>query len=111
MDAVLAHLQHFLDSVLAYFIKPPHHRERTSWYTPHFDKLNINGIVFPMHIKDIPKFEKQNAKHVNRNLPHNININVFELVDNTLVIKYINQNYFEPQIDLLLIDQVEENHI
>ena len=28
----------FIYSVLAYFIKPEYHRERPSWYTPHFNK-------------------------------------------------------------------------
>ena len=44
-----------------------------------------------MHIKDIPKFEKQNG----------LNINVFELDEHICRI-YINTNYTKPQSDLLL---------
>lgn len=49
-----------------------------------------------MKAKDIPKFEKLN----------NLNINVFELANTILSPTYININYLEPQIDLLLY----ENH-
>ena len=47
-----------------------------------------------MKIKDIPTFERLN----------NLNINVFELSANgkTLSPKYVNKNYYEEQIDLLL---------
>ena len=51
-----------------------------------------------MKIKDIPTFERLN----------NLNINVFELSANgkTLSPKFVNKNYYDEQIDLLLY----ENH-
>ena len=51
-----------------------------------------------MKIKDIPTFERLN----------NLNINVFELSanDKTLSPKYVNKNYYDEQLDLLLY----ENH-
>ena len=51
-----------------------------------------------MEIKDIPTFERFN----------NLKINVFELSanDKTLSPKYVNKNYYDEQIDLLLF----ENH-
>ena len=51
-----------------------------------------------MKIKDIPTFERLN----------NLNINVFELSanDKSLSPKYVNKNYYDEQIDLLLY----ENH-
>ena len=51
-----------------------------------------------MKIKDIPTFERLN----------NLNINVFQISanDKTLSPKYVNENYYDEQIDLLLY----ENH-
>ena len=51
-----------------------------------------------MKIKDIPTSERLN----------NLNINVFELSakDKTFSPKYVNKNYYDEQIDLLLY----ENH-
>ena len=69
-----------------------------SHYENHFHELNQGDIQFPMKIKDIPTFERLN----------NLNINVFELSasDKSLSPKYINKNYYDEQIDLLLY----ENH-
>ena len=88
----------FLWSILAYKYKVDNHRERISHYTNHFHELNQGDIQFPMKIKDIPSFERLN----------NLNINVFELSanDKTLSPKYVNKNYYDEQIDLLLY----ENH-
>ena len=68
------------------------------YYENHFHELNQGDIQFPMKIKDIPTFERLN----------NLNINVFELSanDKSLSPKYVNKNFYEEQIDLLL----HENH-
>ena len=60
------------------------------------NKLNLEGLEFPMKVKDIPKFEKLN----------NLNVNVFELTNSKLTPILINKNYLQPRIDLLLF----ENH-
>ena len=88
----------FLWSILAHKYKVDNHRERVSHFENQFHELNQGDIKFPMKIKDIPTFEKLN----------NLNINVFELSanDKTLSPKYVNKNYYEEQIDLLLY----ENH-
>ena len=88
----------FLWSILAYKYKVDNHRERVSNYQNHFHELNQGDIQFPMKIKDIPTFEILN----------NLNINVFELSasDKSLLPKYVNKNYYDDQIDLLLY----ENH-
>ena len=88
----------FLWSVLAHKYKVDNHRERVSHYTNHFHELNQGDFQFPMKIKDIPTFERLNT----------LNINVFELSanDKTLSHKYVNKNYYDEQIDLLLY----ENH-
>ena len=62
----------------------------------HTNKLILNGLEFPMKIKDIPKFENLN----------NLNVNVFELTGPVLTPIHINKNYLQSQIDLLLF----ENH-
>ena len=47
-----------------------------------------------MKIKDIPKFERSNS----------LNLNVFELNGTVLTPIYINTNYDQPQIDLMLYE-------
>ena len=86
----------FLWSFLAHKYKVDNHRERVSHYENHFRELNQGDIQFPMKIKDIPTFERLN----------NLNINVFEISanDKTLSPKYVNKNYYDEQIDLLLHD-------
>ena len=58
------------------------------------------GFEFPMKVKEILKFEKLN----------NLNVNVFDLMTSVrtsaLTPILINENYLQPQIDLLLF----ENH-
>ena len=54
------------------------------------------GLEFPMKVEDIPKFEN----------PNNLNVNVFELTNSVLTPILNNENYLQPQIDLLLF----ENH-
>ena len=60
----------------------------------HFNKLNLEGLDFPMKVKDIPKFKKLN----------NLNVNVFELTETVLTPIHINMNYDQPQVDLLLFE-------
>ena len=62
----------------------------------HTNKFILNGLEFPMKIKDIPKFENLN----------NLNVNVFELTRTVLTPIHTNKNYLQSQIDLLLF----ENH-
>ena len=88
----------FLWSILAHKYKVDNHRERVTHYENPFNELNQGEIQFPMKIKDIPTFERLN----------NLNIDVFELSANekSLSPKYVNKNYYDEQIDLLLY----ENH-
>ena len=86
----------FLWSISAHKYKLDNHRERVTHYENHFHELNQGDIHFPMKIKDIPTFEILNK----------LNINVFELSanDKSLSPKYVNKNYYEEQIDLLLYE-------
>ena len=82
----------FLCCILAHLFPVEDHKNRTSNYSMHTNKLILNGLEFPMKIKDIPKFENLN----------NLNVNVFELTKTVLTPIHINTNYNQPQIDLLL---------
>ena len=82
----------FLWCILAHLFPVEDHKNRTSNYSMHTNKLILNGLEFPMKIKDIPKFENLN----------NLNVNVFELTKTVLTPIHTNTNYDRPQIDLLL---------
>ena len=86
----------FLWCIIAHLVPVEDHKNRTSSYSIHTNKLILNGLEFPMKIKDIPKFENLN----------NLNVNVFELTVAVLTPIHINKNYLQSQIDLLLF----ENH-
>ena len=86
----------FLWCILAHFFPVEDHKNRTSSYSMHTNKLILNGLEFPMKVKDIPKFENLNY----------LNVNVFELTKTVLTPIHTNVNYDQPQIDLLLF----ENH-
>ena len=86
----------FLWCIIAHLFPVEDHKNRTSSYSMHTNKLILNGLEFPMKIKDIPKFENLNS----------LNVNVFELTGAVLTPIHINKNYLQSQIDLLLF----ENH-
>ena len=65
--------------------------------------MNIKGLEFPMKVKDIPKIERLNKLNMQSTSGiRNHGINVFELTGNVLTPFYINENYKQPQIDLML---------
>ena len=86
----------FLWCILAHLCPVEDKKSITSNYSMHFNKLNLEGLEFPMKVEDIPKFENLN----------NLNVIVFELTRTVLTPIHINKNYLQPQIDLLLF----ENH-
>ena len=86
----------FLWSILAYLYPFGNNKNITSKFSMHMNRLNLEGLEFPMKDKDIPKFEK----------PNNLNVNDFELTNSVLTPIHINTNYDQPQTDLLLY----ENH-
>ena len=83
---------------LAHLFPVEDHKNRTSSYSIHTNKLILNGLEFPMKIKDIPKFENLNTQSAFGKL----NVNVFELTKTVLTPIHTNTNYDQPQIDLLL---------
>ena len=86
----------FLWCILAHLYPVEVNKNRTSNYEMYIKELNIQGLEFPMKVKDIPKFENLN----------NLNVNVFELTNGKLTPILINKNNLQLQIDLLLF----ENH-
>ena len=56
---------------LAYLNPVEDHKNRTSNYYMHMNKLNLKGLEFPMNVKDILKFESSNK----------LNVNAFELTN------------------------------
>ena len=72
-------------------------------YTRYEQELNVNGITFPMKVKDIPKFEKQN--------PTQPSINLFEKKDLERSFPvYISEREREQHINLLLISNNDTMH-
>jgi len=50
----------FLWSVLAALHPPKYNPDRLSNYVDYENSLNLTGLAFPLAVKDVPKFEKQN---------------------------------------------------
>ena len=95
----------FLWCILAYLYPVEDNKNITSSYSKHFDKFNLEGLDFPMKVKDIPKFENLNRLSTGGQqycIPKALCVNVFELTGNVLTPIHINTNYDQPQIDLLL---------
>ena len=55
----------FLWSVLAHLYEANHNKQRIEHYIPYETDLNVNGIAYPVTVKDLSKFEKQNDISVN----------------------------------------------
>ena len=88
----------FLWSVLAYLYEANHNRERVNHYKQYETELKMNGIVYPVAVKDVPKFEKQN-----------ISVNVFGYEDGYYPL-YISRNQQEKHVNLLLIEKGGKTH-
>ena len=43
----------------------PQNGHRVEKYTPYENELSMEGITYPVAVKDVPKFEKQNDISVN----------------------------------------------
>ena len=94
----------FLWCIFAYLYPVEDNKNITPSYSKHFKNLNLQGLDFPMKVKDIPKFEKLNTQSTQSasGAFGNLNVNVFELTRNLLTPIHIKKNYDQPQIDLLL---------
>ena len=75
--------------------------ERVTKYKPYLDELNFDGIKFPVTIRSIDKFEKQNPQ----------SINVFVIKDNGKIDLLINSKKdSQNAIDLLLLTEGRNRH-
>ena len=91
----------FLWSILAHLhVVPPHqHGYRVEKYVPYENELNMEGITYPVAVKDVPKFEKQN----------DISINVFGYEDGYYPL-YISRDQKERHVNLLLLEDKGKTH-
>ena len=56
-------VQNFYDNlccILAFLYPATHNPQRVNHYKKHLHKLNYEGIIMPMAVKDIDKFENMN---------------------------------------------------
>ena len=94
----------FLWSILAKFHPTPRDKERVTKYIPYENRLDMQGIEYPVMIKDIPKVERLN----------NLSINVFSLEDQrnkySLYPVYISDSESENVVDLLYLEKDGNSH-
>ena len=94
----------FLWAILSKLYPAVRDKERVTKYKPYENKINMNGIKYPVTIKNISKVEKQN----------DLSINVFALEDQTnkqsLYPIYVSNIVSENVIDLLYIESNENTH-
>ena len=94
----------FLWSLLAKLYPVDDHKDRITKYKLHENKINMNGIEYPVKMKDIPTIEKQN----------NISINVFALNiptdKSSLYPIYTSTTESETIIDLLYLEEEGNTH-
>ena len=74
--------------------------ERSSINKAHLGKLNFTAIEFPLSLKDIDKFEKQNPE---------IKVNVFGYERSAHILR-LNKRDPQKAIDLLYITNEENQH-
>ena len=72
---------------------------RVSNYTQYEDELNMKGITYPVAVKQVPKFEKQN----------DISVNVFGYEEGYFPL-YISPDQKETHVNLLLIPDDDNSH-
>ena len=91
----------FIYSILSVLFPVEIHPDRVSSYTAHFNKIKYEDSEFPMQLKNIRKFEKEN----------NISVNVFCLsekneVEGPILLTNCRK---DRHVNLLLLEDVENN--
>ena len=91
----------FLWSILAHLhlIHYSQNGYRVEKYIPYENELNMEGITYPVAVKDVPKFEKQN----------DISVNVFGYEDGYYPL-YISRDQKERHVNHLLLEQKGKTH-
>jgi hypothetical protein len=90
----------FMWSALAHLYPQPNNPHRVNHYVPHQHALNMEGISFPVKIKDITKFENQNR----------ITVNVFGYDESVVFPLRITEQRFDSHVNLLMICKGETQH-
>ena len=92
----------FLWSVLAARHPAEHNPDQLSKYKPYENTLDISGLTFPLAVKDVPKFEKQNPS---------ISVNILCLGDeNGFVPLHVSKERDRPHhVNLFLIEGPDES--
>ena len=90
-------------AILSALYPAQNHVERLSNYKKYQDKLDFTDINFPVQLKDIPKFEKQNNINVHVITADNIEKPEFYPI-------YSNRNEYEKQVDLFLFTKDTNSH-
>ena len=67
----------FLWSVLAFFCEANHHRERVNHYKQYESELNMNGIVYPVAVKDGPPSLKSKTTFLSMCLDMKMDITLY----------------------------------
>jgi hypothetical protein len=89
----------FVWAILAFLYPQATNPNRVVKYRPYLSTLNLKGLLFPMTMKSIPKFENQN----------NLAVNVFEPKGKGLRILYISSKPASVQtVNLLLLTNKEK---
>lgn len=90
------------------------HRERYTHYLPYINRLDLSGITFPMQLKQITKFERQNQLHINvygYDEPEDMNEDSVGIIYPIRISTVENDNVPpERCIDLLLLTEEEISH-
>lgn len=90
----------FVWSILAGLHPAQKDAQRTSKYKKYFKTLNTDGIEFPVEMRDIPRFEKQN----------NVSINIFGYKNNEIFPLHITNLRSQPLVNLMIITKRKKSH-
>jgi len=92
----------FIWAILSALYTPKYNKERVYNYRAYENKVNVDGLSFPLPLKEIPKFE---------NLNPTISVNVLSLDDGGFVIEYLSPHRGrQHHINLLLLDEQDEDN-
>lgn len=96
----------FMWSILSAIYPAKKDADRTSKYIEYMEELNFKDIEFPMKLKDIPKFEKQNEISINV-YSYNIKINDDEKEIMEPYVMYKHSKKYEKLVNLLYFENGE----
>ena len=94
--------QCFVWSVLAALYPQPKNPDRIHRYRKYRDTLNLQGLSFPLEVRDIPKFEQLNP---------DISINVLTREDDSFYVLYLSpERARSHHINLFLLEDGDKKH-